>query len=216
MALHYQIIPVTPFAQNCTVLWCDASKRAAIIDAGGDPERIMDFVRSQNLSVEKLLLTHGHIDHAGGAEALAKQLGVEIEGPQQEDAFWLDQLPEQGKSFGFAHSDPLTPQRWLAEGDHVSVGEEQLTVIHCPGHTPGHVVFYSQNAGLLIAGDVLFQGSIGRTDFPRGNHRDLIDAIHNKLFILPDETTVVPGHGGLTTLGEEKRSNPFVMLANYR
>jgi hydroxyacylglutathione hydrolase len=216
MALHYQIIPVTPFAQNCTVLWCDVSRQAAVIDAGGDLARIIDFVDTQKLRVEKLLLTHGHIDHAGGAAALAQRLGVAIEGPQQEDAFWLDQLPQQGKNFGFAHSDPLTPQRWLVQDDTVTVGQETLRVIHCPGHTPGHVVFYSEAASLLIAGDVLFQGSIGRTDFPRGNHRQLIDAIHNKLFVLPDDTIVLPGHGPLTTLGDEKHSNPFVMLPDYR
>lgn len=216
MALKYHVIPVTPFAQNCSVLWCDQTRRAAVVDAGGDLDRIRAFLASETLSVEKLLLTHGHIDHAGGAAALAEALGVAIEGPQQADSFWLEQLPQQSQAFGFPASDMLSPQRWLVDGDTVTIGQEVLRVIHCPGHTPGHVVFYSESAGLLIAGDVLFQGSIGRTDFPRGNHQDLLDSIHNKLFTLPDDTTVIPGHGPFTTLGDEKRSNPFVMNAIYR
>lgn len=216
MALKFHIVPVTPFAQNCSVLWCDVTLKAAVIDAGGDIERILDFVRKQGLTVEKLLLTHGHIDHAGGAAVLAKQLNVDIEGPHQGDAFWLDQLPQQERSFGLPVSDAFAPQRWLVDGDSVTIGAQTLQVIHCPGHTPGHVVFYSPDAKLLIGGDVLFQGSIGRTDFPRGNHQELLDSIHNKLFILPDDTTVVPGHGPFTTLGEEKHSNPFVMSTGYR
>jgi glyoxylase-like metal-dependent hydrolase (beta-lactamase superfamily II) len=216
MALNYHIIPVTPFAQNCSVLWCDATLRAAVIDAGGDLDRILDFVKKQGLTIEKLLLTHGHIDHAGAAGTLAKQLNIPIEGPQREDAFWLEQLAQQGLSFGLTSGDPVIPDRWLEEGDNVAIGQQVLKVIHCPGHTPGHVVFYSAEAKLLIGGDVLFQGSIGRTDFPRGNHKELLDSIHNKLFTLPDDTTVIPGHGPLTTLGEEKRSNPFVMNAGYR
>jgi len=216
MALNYQIIPVTPFAQNCTVLWCDETLRAAVVDAGGDIERILEFIQSQGLTVDKLLLTHGHIDHAGGAADLAQRLRVPIEGPQQADSFWLDQLPQQGQMFGLNSSAALEPQRWLADGDSVTIGNQVLNVLHCPGHTPGHVVFYSASAKLLISGDVLFQGSIGRTDFPRGNLQDLLNAIHSKLFILPDDTTVLPGHGPLTTLGEEKRNNPFVMNAGYR
>jgi hydroxyacylglutathione hydrolase len=216
MALNYHVIPVTPFAQNCSVLWCDDTRRAAVVDAGGDLDRIGDFLQAENLTVEKLLLTHGHIDHAGAAAALAEALGVKIEGPQQADAFWLEQLPQQGQTFGFPPSAALTPARWLNDGDTVTIGNETLRVIHCPGHTPGHVVFYSESAHLLIAGDVLFQGSIGRTDFPRGNHQDLLDSIHNKLFALPDDVTVIPGHGPFTTLGDEKRTNPFVMNANYR
>jgi glyoxylase-like metal-dependent hydrolase (beta-lactamase superfamily II) len=216
MALNYHVIPVTPFAQNCSVLWCDATRRAAVVDAGGDIDRIRDFLLSEDLTAEKLLLTHGHIDHAGGAAALAAALGVPIEGPQEEDAFWLEQLPRQSQTFGFPPSEAFSPTRWLHDGDSVTVGEERLHVIHCPGHTPGHVVFYSESAQLLIAGDVLFQGSIGRTDFPRGNHQELLDSIHGKLFALPDATTVIPGHGPFTTLGDEKRTNPFVMNAVYR
>lgn len=216
MSLQFKVIPVTPFAQNCSVLWCDATKQAAVVDAGGDIERILAFVKQQGLTVQKLLLTHGHIDHAGGAAELAKQLGVQIEGPQRAESFWLDQLPQQGQMFGFKPSPALTPDRWLEEGDTVSIGNETLAVIHCPGHTPGHVVFYSASAQLLVAGDVLFQGSIGRTDFPMGNHDDLINAIRSKLFLLPEHTTVIPGHGPLTTIGDERASNPFVADARYR
>ncbi|NDV11337.1 MBL fold metallo-hydrolase [Crenobacter caeni] len=210
MALRYETIPVTPFEQNATLLWCDRTLRAAIVDAGGDAQKLLARVKANGVTVEKLLLTHGHIDHAGATAELAKTLGVPVEGPQEAERFWLDQLPQQGKMFGFAHSDPLTPDRWLAGGDSVTVGDETLAVIHCPGHTPGHVVFYSAAAGLLIAGDVLFAGSIGRTDFPMGNHEALIAAIRGKLFALPDETRVLPGHGPETTIGEERRFNPFV------
>ncbi|MDF0604609.1 MBL fold metallo-hydrolase [Neisseriaceae bacterium TC5R-5] len=216
MSLKFHVLPVTPFAQNCSILWCTHTHKAAVVDAGGDIEQILAWVQQQGLTVEKLLLTHGHIDHAGGAAALAAQLGVAIEGPQRAESFWLDQLPNQGQMFGFPRSEALTPTRWLEEGDSVTVGEESLQVIHCPGHTPGHVVFYSASAGLLIAGDVLFQGSIGRTDFPMGNHQQLIDAIQQKLFLLPDSTTVLPGHGPLTTIGAEKQSNPYVADPRYR
>jgi glyoxylase-like metal-dependent hydrolase (beta-lactamase superfamily II) len=216
MTLKFHVIPVTPFSQNCSVVWCDQTRRAAVIDAGGDNDRIIDFVNKEGLTVEKLLLTHGHIDHAGGAAELARRLNVDIEGPHQDDGFWLDQIPQQSMTFGFPPCETPHPDRWLVDGDTVTVGEEVLNVIHCPGHTPGHVVFYSPSAALLFGGDILFQGSIGRTDFPRGNHRDLINAIHTKLFTLPDDTTVIPGHGPFTTLGDEKRSNPFVMDARYR
>ena len=216
MALQYHVIPVTPFAQNCSVLWCDVSRRAAVVDAGGDIDLIRQFVEQHKLTVEKLLLTHGHIDHAGACASLAASLNVPIEGPQRSESFWLDQLPHQGQMFGFPPSAPLVPDRWLEEGDQVSIGNETLQVLHCPGHTPGHVVFYSASAHLLVAGDVLFQGSIGRTDFPMGNHQQLLDAIEQKLFALPDETVVITGHGPLTTLGEEKRHNPFVSSARYR
>ncbi|RXZ44413.1 MBL fold metallo-hydrolase [Crenobacter cavernae] len=216
MALKFQIVPVTPFQQNCSILWCDATRRAAVVDAGGDIARIEAVVEQLGVSVEKLLLTHGHIDHAGAAAALAEKFGVKIEGPQKAETFWLDQLPQQGAMFGFPASAPLTPDRWLEEGDTVSIGDETLAVIHCPGHTPGHVVFYSEGAGLLVAGDVLFAGSIGRTDFPMGNHDDLIAAIRGKLFKLPDATVVIPGHGPNTTIGAERASNPFVADARYR
>lgn len=216
MALHFHVIPVTPFAQNCSLLWCDQTQRAAVVDAGGDLDLIEDALATRGLTLEKLLLTHGHIDHAGAAAELAARHGLAIEGPQREDAFWLDQLPEQGAMFGFRPSPALTPDRWLDDGDTVTVGAETLQVLHCPGHTPGHVVFYSPSAALLVAGDVLFQGSIGRTDFPMGNHAQLLAAIHDKLFTLPNATRVITGHGPMTTLGDEKRSNPFLADARYR
>ncbi|BAK74970.1 beta-lactamase domain protein [Pseudogulbenkiania sp. NH8B] len=216
MSLKLHTVPVTPFAQNCSLLWCDVTLNAAIVDPGGDIERILAEVAARGLTVVKILLTHGHIDHAGATMPLARRLGVPVEGPQREESFWLDQLPNQGQMFGFPPAEAVTPDRWLEEGDTVTLGEETLEVLHCPGHTPGHVVFYSPAAGLLIAGDVLFQGSIGRTDFPRGNHQQLIDAIRGKLFVLPDETVVVPGHGPYTTIGDEKRFNPFVADARYR
>lgn len=215
MALQLQVIPVTPFQQNCSLIWCDVSRKAAVVDAGGDVGRIVAAVEAKGLTVEKLLLTHGHIDHAGAARVLADQLGVAIEGPQKAEAFWLDQLPSQGTMFGFPRAEPLTPERWLEEGDQVIVGEEVLDVLHCPGHTPGHVVFVSRAANLCIVGDVLFQGSIGRTDFPMGNHEQLIDAIRSKLFALPEDMKVVPGHGPFTTIGAERRHNPFVADRRY-
>lgn len=215
MALQLHVIPVTPFQQNCSVLWCDASNEAAVVDAGGDIARIRAFIETKGLKVTKLLLTHGHIDHAGGARALADALGVQIEGPQRAESFWLDQLPQQGQMFGFAPSPALTPDRWLEEGDTVQIGNEVLEVLHCPGHTPGHIVFVSRAANLCVVGDVLFQGSIGRTDFPMGNHEQLIAAIRGKLFALPDDMTVVPGHGPFTTIGDERRSNPFVADRRY-
>ena len=216
MSLNFHVIQVTPFAQNSSVLWCEASRCAAVVDPGGDVELIVDWVMRQHLTVDKLLLTHGHIDHAGGATLLSGQLGVPIEGPHRADSFWLEQLPQQSSMFGFPRSEALTPDRWLEEGDIVSVGEELLNVIHCPGHTPGHVVFHSHAAGLLIVGDVLFKGSIGRTDFPMSNRQQLIDAIQYKLFALPDDTAVLPGHGSLTTIGEEKRLNPYLAKHCYR
>lgn len=215
MSLLLKVIPVTPFQQNCSVIWCDQTREAAVVDAGGDIARIRAFIEAQGLSVTKLLLTHGHIDHAGGAQALAEALGVPIEGPQRAESFWLDQLPHQGTMFGFPRAEALTPDRWLEEGDTVQLGHEVLDVLHCPGHTPGHVVFVSRAANLCIVGDVLFQGSIGRTDFPMGNHDQLIDAIRSKLFALPEDMTVVPGHGPFTTIGDERRSNPFVADRRY-
>lgn len=210
MTLHYSLIPVTPFAQNCSILWCSATKQAAIVDAGGDSAKIIAAITQRGLTVEKLLLTHGHIDHVGAALELKDYYRVEIEGPHPADAFWLDQLPLQSQYFNFPLSQAFSPKRWLDDGDRVTIGECTLDVFHCPGHTPGHIVYYHSATALLIAGDVLFQGSIGRTDFPMGNHQDLLDSIRHKLFILPDDTTVLPGHGALTTLGVEKRSNPFL------
>ena len=210
MSLDYRIIPVTPFEQNCSLIWCTETMQGALVDAGGDTERLQAVAASLGVRIEKLLLTHGHIDHAGGAGALAKQLEVRIEGPQREESFWIDQLPQQSRSFGFPPAQAFTPERWLDNGDTVTVGNETLQVLHTPGHTPGHVVFFHAPTKLAIVGDVLFAGSIGRTDFPRGNHRDLITSIRDKLWPLGDDVEFIPGHGPMSTFGEERRSNPFV------
>lgn len=208
--MEYFVLPVTPFEQNCTLLWDPATRRAAVVDPGGDVADILAAVRARQLQVDKVLLTHGHIDHVGGAAALAAQLGVPIEGPQREEAFWLDQLPEQCRMFGFPDTPALQPDRWLEEGDTVTVGGQTLDVVHTPGHTPGHVCFIHKPSKLALVGDVLFAGSIGRTDFPRGNHDALIRAIREKLFPLGDDFAFIPGHGPMSTFGEERRSNPFV------
>lgn len=210
MAMKATIVPVTPFQQNCTVLWCDETMKGAVVDPGGDLDRILDVVAEHKVTLEKILLTHGHIDHAGAAAELAERLSLPIEGPEREESFWLDMLVTQGEKWGFPGARNVTPDRWLADGDSVSVGHLTFAVIHCPGHTPGHVVFFNAEARLAIVGDVLFKGSIGRTDFPRGNHDALIRSITQKLWPLGDDVTFVPGHGPLSTFGDERRSNPFV------
>ena len=208
--LRYKIVPVTPFEQNCSLLWCDVTHKAAVVDPGGDVERIAAAVAQLGVEVEKILLTHGHIDHAGGTAALARQLAVPIEGPEREESFWIEALPQQSKMFGFPQVETFTPDRWLSDGDTVTVGQETLDVLHCPGHTPGHVVFFSAAARLAVVGDVLFAGSIGRTDFPRGNHADLVSSIRNKLWPLGNDVSFIPGHGPMSTFGEERESNPYV------
>lgn len=210
MTLQYRILPVTPFEQNCSLLWDSATHEAAVVDPGGDVERILAAIDQLQLKVGKLLLTHGHIDHVGGTADLATRLGVKIEGPQREEAFWLDQLPEQCRMFGFPQTAALQPDRWLDEGDTVTVGGQTLDVAHTPGHTPGHVCFIHKPSKLAVVGDVLFAGSIGRTDFPRGNHDELIASIREKLFPLGDDFEFIPGHGPMSTFGRERRSNPFV------
>jgi glyoxylase-like metal-dependent hydrolase (beta-lactamase superfamily II) len=210
-SLQAKIIPVTSFQQNCSMIWCTKTMKGAFVDAGGDIDHLMKLANEEGVKIEKLFATHGHIDHVGASAELAERLSVEIEGPHEDDAFWIDQLPDQGKMFNF--SDPVrsfTPSRWLHEGDQISVGEQTLDVLHCPGHTPGHVVFYSKTAQLAIVGDVLFKGSIGRTDFPRGDHETLLSAIRDKLWPLGDETVFIPGHGPISTFGEERAHNPFL------
>lgn len=205
------LIPVTPFQQNCSIVVCETTQRAAVVDPGGDVARIIGEIERLNVRVEKVLLTHGHLDHCGGAKALATHYGVPIEGPHECDAFWIDQLPEQTRRFGFSDAaEAFTPERWLADGDSVRFGDESMEVYHCPGHTPGHVIFFSRAHRVAFVGDVLFAGSIGRTDFPRGNHADLIRAIREKLWPLGDDVTFVPGHGPASTFGEERRTNPHV------
>ncbi|MBI5923147.1 MAG: MBL fold metallo-hydrolase [Betaproteobacteria bacterium] len=208
--MKFQIIPVTPFQQNCSLLWCEETMRGAVVDPGGDLDRILSVAKKLGVQIEKILLTHGHIDHAGGTAELAARLGIPIEGPQQEEKFWIDQLPQQGQMFGLGQAAAFVPDRWLNEGDTVSFGEVTLSVLHCPGHTPGHVVFFHAPSKLAIVGDVLFQGSIGRTDFPRGSHTALINAIRGKLWPLGDDVSFIPGHGSMSTFGEERQYNPFV------
>lgn len=210
MTLKVLIVPVTPFEQNCSILICEESNSAAIVDPGGDLPKIIDALKTSGATPEKILLTHGHIDHCAGAVALAKELDVKIEGPHQDEKFWLDQLPEQSKRFGFPSSDAFEPHKWLQDDEIVSVGKTQLLVKHCPGHTPGHIIFYSEADRLAVVGDVLFAGSIGRTDFPRGNHADLIKSIREKLFPLGDDIAFIPGHGPVSSFGEERKSNPYV------
>jgi glyoxylase-like metal-dependent hydrolase (beta-lactamase superfamily II) len=207
--LRLAIIPVTPYQQNCSVLWCSKTRRAAVVDPGGDLPLIEQAIEAQELVVERILITHGHLDHAGGAAALAERLAVPIEGPHVGDRFWIDMLPEQGRMMGFA-GRAFTPQRWLEDGDTVHVGEMHFEVLHCPGHTPGHVVFFQRQWRLAAVGDVLFAGSIGRTDLPGGDHQALLDAIRIKLWPLGDDVRFIPGHGPMSTLGEERQGNPFV------
>ncbi len=208
--LNYRILPVTPFQQNCTLLWCEGTGQAAVVDPGGEVERILALIAEAGVTPVKILLTHGHIDHVGGTVELAERLGVPVLGPHREDAFLLDQLPVQARMFGLDSVAPFVPGQWLNHGDRVALGDATLEVIHCPGHTPGHIVFYQAEAGLMQVGDVLFKGSIGRTDFPRGNHRDLLDSIRKRLFPLGDAVRFIPGHGPMSTLGAERRDNPYV------
>jgi glyoxylase-like metal-dependent hydrolase (beta-lactamase superfamily II) len=208
--MKYAIVPVTPFQQNATVLWCPETRRAAVCDPGGDLPVILKVLEREGLALEKILVTHGHIDHAGGVAELAERLSVPIEGPQREDGFWIDAMSEQSRMFGFPSVRSFTPDRWLEHGDRVAVGNLLLDVIHCPGHTPGHVCFFHAPSRLALVGDVLFQGSIGRTDFPRGDHETLIDSIRSRLLPLGDDVDFIPGHGPMSTLGEERRYNPFI------
>lgn len=209
--MKYQMIPVTPFEQNCTVFWCEETGLAAVIDPGGDVDRIQAFLTAQSLSLAVILLTHGHIDHAGGTAALARLYpSAPVEGPHEADRYWIDGLAQQSRMFGFPAVEAFSPDRWLADGDAVHFGNVLLEVLHCPGHTPGHVVFFHRESGLVQVGDVLFQGSIGRTDFPGGDHDTLLASIKQKLFALGDEVDFIPGHGPMSTLGEERRYNPFL------
>lgn len=210
MALNVQILPVTPFQQNAALLWDDITKEAVLTDVGGEAERLLEAVETHQLNLNAIWLTHGHLDHASGVEELTTLHPVPVLGPHQADNYWLQALPDVTASYGFPISQPFIPTRWLKEGEVLKVGEHTFIVFHIPGHTPGHVVFYSQANKLLIAGDVLFRESIGRTDFPGGNHSDLIRGIQEKLLSLPDDTRVLPGHGPMTTIGHEKQHNPFL------
>ena len=204
------IVPVTPFQQNCSLLRCDASPAGAVIDPGGDIRQILAIAAEQGIRIDRILLTHGHVDHAGGTAELAARLGVPIEGRHAADRFLLDVLPEQGRRFGGLDAQAFTPSRWLAQGDTVAVGDELLEVLHTPGHTPGHVAFFHRRDRIAFVGDVLFAGSIGRTDLPRSDFAALLESITGRLWPLGDDVTFVPGHGPTSTFGEERRSNPFV------
>ena len=204
------IAPVTPLAQNCTIVWCVQTKKAAIIDPGGEVPRLLQALKDHDLTLEKIWITHGHLDHAGGTAALKAATGAPIEGPHRDDAFWIDQMDGDGARWGMPEAKSFVPDRWLEDGDVVTLGATEFEVYHCPGHTPGHVVFFHRQARFAQVGDVLFQGSIGRTDFPRGNHQDLINAITGRLWPLGDDVRFVCGHGPMSSFGAERRTNPFV------
>jgi glyoxylase-like metal-dependent hydrolase (beta-lactamase superfamily II) len=208
--LHYQTIPVTPFQQNCSLVWEDETRTASVIDPGGDLDNLLAVARDLNVTITQIWLTHAHIDHAGGSAELARQLQIPIVGPHPGDQFWIDRLAEQGKMFGLAPAEAFTPTRWLDDGDSVTLGTHTLHVRHCPGHTPGHVVFHAPEIKRAFVGDVLFAGSIGRTDFPQGDHASLIASITGRLWPMGDDTVFIPGHGPESTFGRERRSNPYV------
>ena len=208
--LQYLTVPVTPFQQNCSIVWCDATKEAALIDAGGDIAVLLAQIAELGLTLKALWVTHAHIDHAGGVGELANTYALPIIGPHPGDQFWIDGLAQQSVSFGFAPAQPFTPTRWLHDGDTVQIGHETLNVRHCPGHTPGHVVFHAPQIERVFVGDVLFAGSIGRTDFPQGDHDQLISSITQRLWPMGNETVFIPGHGPESTLGRERRTNPYV------
>lgn len=207
--LQFEILPVTPFAQNCSIVWCGRTKLAAVVDPGGEIDRIVTRVGELGLELDKILITHAHLDHAGGTAELARRTGVPIVGPHKDDQFWIDLLPEQCRQFGF-EGDRFTPDQWLVGGETIELGDLAFKVVHCPGHTPGHVVFVELNDHFAMVGDVLFQGSIGRSDFPRGDHDTLVRSIREGLFPLGDSIRFIPGHGPMSTFGAERQSNPFV------
>ena len=208
--LKATIIPVTQFQQNCSLIWCEETKKAAVVDPGGDLDHIKGAIEQNGVTLEKILLTHAHIDHAGATAELAKELNLPIEGPHKGDEFWIEQLPGQSQMFGFPPAESFIPNRWLENGDTVTVGNVELQVRHCPGHTPGHVIFFSEDVKLAIVGDVLFQGSVGRSDLPGGDHNTLITSIREKLWPLGNDVSFIPGHGPMSTFGQERQSNPFV------
>lgn len=210
MSFRYQTVPVTPFQQNCSIVWCTDTMEGAVIDPGGDLPRLLATARKLGVTLKQILLTHAHIDHAGGTGTLARELALPIIGPHPADQFWIDGLPQQSAMFGFPPAETFTPTRWLHDGDTVQVGHCTLQVRHCPGHTPGHVVFYEPSSQRAFVGDVLFAGSVGRTDFPQGDFDTLVDSIRQRLWPMGDAVVFIPGHGPESSFGNERRSNPFV------
>ena len=208
--LRYQIIPVTPFQQNCTVFWNEETKKGGIVDPGGDLALLNKFIDEQGIEIEKILVTHGHLDHAGSVKAMADERNIPIVGPHKDDKFWIDGMPEAAAQYGFPEALAFEPDQWLEHGDKVIVADVEFDVVHCPGHTPGHVVFVQNEDKVAMVGDVLFQGSIGRTDFPKGNYQQLIDSITQRLWPLGLDITFIPGHGPTSTFEAEKKTNPFV------
>ena len=214
--LRVAVVPVTPFQQNCSVLWDPATLKGAIVDPGGDLDQVLAVVAREGITLEKILLTHAHIDHAGATAELKRRTGLPIEGPHEGDRFWIEGLAEQGRMFGIRSEGAFEPDRWLGDGDRVTIGSLELEVCHCPGHTPGHVAFFHAPSRFAVVGDVLFQGSIGRTDFPGGDHATLIRSIRGRLFPLGDDVRFLPGHGPLSSFGDERRANPYVSDAAVR
>jgi hydroxyacylglutathione hydrolase len=208
--MRVAVLQVTPFQQNCSVIWDPATMKGAVVDPGGDLDSVLELAARHGVTLDKILLTHAHIDHAGATAELKRRLSIPIEGPHEGDRFWIEQLAEQGAAFGIKSEGSFEPDRWLVDGDIVTVGSLQLSVIHCPGHTPGHVVFVHRPSRFAIVGDVLFKGSIGRTDFPGGNHAELIHSIRDRLFPLGDDVRFLPGHGPISTFGDERSDNPYV------
>lgn len=213
--MKYRIVPVTHYQQNCSIVWCEETQRAAIVDPGGDVDQLLTVIDHLGVTLEKIILTHGHMDHVGGTALLVSKTGVPIIGPHRDDAFWIQALSNQAQMMGFEEQPTFTPDKWLEDGDVVTVGRSTLQVLHCPGHTPGHVILFSKDDRLAWVGDVLFKGSVGRTDFPRGDHGTLLNSITQQLWPLGDDVRFIPGHGPMSTFGEERRTNPFVADKNF-
>lgn len=208
--MKYHVVPVTAYQQNCSLIWCEATNKAALVDPGGDIDLLLAKVEQSNVKLEKILLTHAHLDHVGGAKSIADQLDIPIIGPHEADTFWFEMLPKQAEMFGFDPLQAFLPDQWLEAGMSVKVGDEILSVFHCPGHTPGHIVFVNETARMAFVGDVLFKGSIGRTDFPGGDYDTLINSVKDTLLPLGDDIVFVPGHGPISSFGSERMTNPFL------
>ena len=213
--MKFEIIPVTHYEQNCSLIWCENTQKAALVDPGGDIPKILKVIERLGVQVEQILLTHGHMDHVGASPELSRRLSVPIIGPHKEDMFWLERLPLEAPRMGFTPIDVFTPDEWLEEGQVVQVGEQTLETFHCPGHTPGHIIFYHRPTKMAFVGDVIFAGSIGRSDFPRGDYDALTNAIRSKLWPLGDDVKFVPGHGPMSTFGQERKTNRFVADARF-